>query len=204
MTFPVTQDTFADESNEVLDGLGNPVGGTFTDAAKMNAVYQLLEQMQLTYGLSGDAASPTGSHTAQLKYLLAGSVGGIVDSPTAPAGPVDGLLWLDTDETPAPGLRRYYSPGSWILLGGDALMIGGRSLDTGDLPVAGDAIVWDPANVRWTYGPVISTSPLTTQGDLYTRDATQDTRLPIGAVEGMILARVSGVPAWITAPYIPT
>src|SRR5262245_40400256 len=190
MAFPATQDTFADEANEVLDGLGNPIGGTFTDANKQNAVYALLEQMQLTYGLSGDAASPTGSHTAQLKYLLAGGVGGIVDSPSEPAGPVDGLIWLDRDETPAPGLRRFYSPGSWILVGADALMIGGWALNTADTPVSGDAIVWDAATSRFTYGPVTSSSPLTTAGDLYYHDATQDARLPIGSTEGMILARV--------------
>lgn len=203
MTFPTTQEVFSREANEVLDASGNPVGGTFTDAVKINAVYQLIEQMQLTYGLSGDAASPTGSHSGQLKYLMAQGAG-IVDSPSTPPSPTDGVLWLDRDETPAPGLRRFYSPGSWVLVGADALMIGGRTLDHADTPVAGDAIIWDNAMGRFTYGPITATSPLTTPGDLYFRDAAgADARLPIGPTEAMILARQGGLPAWVTAPYIP-
>jgi hypothetical protein len=199
MTFPATQETFADEANEVAG-----VGGTFTDANKQNAVYQLLEQMQLTYGLSGDAASPTGSHTGQLKYLLNAS-GGIVQSPTAPGSPLDGTLWLDNDEAPSAGLRRYYLlDTAWYLVGADALTIGSWPLHTADVPVNGDAIVWDAANNRFTYAPVTVGSPLTTPGDLYFRNAAGvDARLPIGNTEGMILARVTGLPAWVTAPYLP-
>jgi hypothetical protein len=43
------------------------------------------------------------------------------------------------------------------------------------------------------------TSPLTTEGDLLYRDATQDTRLAIGG-EGQLLTVTSGVPSWQDAP----
>lgn len=47
--------------------------------------------------------------------------------------------------------------------------------------------------------PNFYTSPLTTQGDILYRDATQDTRLGIGT-EGQLLTVTSGEPAWQDAP----
>lgn len=198
MSFPTTQDTFSDEANVVYDINGAPIGGTFTDAVKQNALYTLVEQMQLTYGLSGDTASPTGSLTGQIKYLLA-QAGGITQAGTAPGGPTDGALWLDWDDR---GIRRYeVADTTWHLVGANALEIGGRVIDTTDTPADGDAITWDNAASKWKYSPASGFSnPMTTPQDLIVGGSSgAATRLGVGS-NGQVLGVSSGAVAWVTNP----
>lgn len=72
-----------------------------------------------------------------------------------------------------------------------------------DRPDANDALIWDSARQEWVPKPPGSvSSPLTTKGDIYTRTASADARLAVGA-NGKVLSADSAESTglkWIDAP----
>jgi hypothetical protein len=68
--------------------------------------YQLIGYQGFPYGLVVPANQVT---------LVGGGNQPIISSPTAPASPVAGQIWMDTSATPS--LYRYWNGSAWILLG---------------------------------------------------------------------------------------
>lgn len=193
MVYPVTHETFANESTT-----------TFTDPIKQNAIYRLLEAIQIKVGLDGDAESIAGSHTAQIKYLIDNS-SIIYQNVNAPTTPTTDDLWIDTDNS---NLLQRYSTGAFSPISANAMYISGKALNStlptdGQVPVynaASNTIVWEDQTGTGGGGTGDMMNPLVSRGDIiYSADniGTPD-NLPIGN-EGDLLSVNAGLPKWIAS-----
>lgn len=81
----------------------------------------------------------------------------------------------------------------------DAGSFRGRLLAT-TAPTNGQVYAWNSSTSRWEPTAAGSVSPLTTNGDLYTRAGGVDARLAIGST-GQVLSVSGGAPVWSSLPW---